>query len=110
MPQVAIVETPQEQAARVAHPDETNGGWLDRYTLVHASSGAAAQRLGLSFGTTVALAVAFEFGERSAKRRFPEMFPNPTQDSGPNMIGDVVAAAVGRQLSRALGKRRGRRR
>lgn len=106
MPALVLTETQQEQAARVARPGEINGDLIDRFTLAHVASGAAAQRYGLSLGTTIAAAIAFEFAERSAKRRFPEMFPNPTQDTAANMIGDVIAAAVGWKLSQMIRKRR----
>lgn len=105
MPQLAVTETPAEQANRVALPGEINGDFVDRFTLAHVAYGAAAQRYGLSFATTMALAVAFEALERPLKEAFPGKFPNPTQGSVPNMIGDVLAAGVGWGASRWLRRR-----
>ena len=76
-----------------------NGSMFDRFSLLHALSGHAMRRAGLSEGTAVALAVAWELVENQLKDRHPEAFPHPSHDSPANAFGDVVSAWVGYKLT-----------
>lgn len=101
-----MAEAPEAAAMRVAGPGEINGGLVDRFTFVHGAAGAAAYRYGASFQVTMVAAVLFEFAEREAKREFPRIFPNPTQDSLGNAVCDVLATAIGWHAARLVRKHR----
>lgn len=83
-----------------ASKSDVNQAWFDRFSLVHASYGAFVAKMGGRASTALLTAVAFEFAERELKRRFPDVFPNPSQDSAENMVGDVVVTMVGYFLTK----------
>lgn len=99
------VETAAQKSMRVARPGEPNGDFVDRFTFVHAGYGWAMHGIGVPLGATLVGAVLFEIAEREMKRRSPESFPHPTQDTIQNQVGDVLAAAVGWYVSRRLRRR-----
>lgn len=83
----------------LAMAGEINGDLLDRFSLVHASSGAMLGLLGVPFLATLLIAVGWEFLERPLKDRFPQVFPNASQDTRANMVGDVGAMMLGWYLA-----------
>ena len=70
----------------------------DGFTLFHLLAGYwLGQRLGPV--TVAAGAFLFELAERKAKRRSPQLFPYPSQDSVANASVDVGAVVLGALLS-----------
>ncbi len=80
---------------RTARPGEVNYPVVDRFTLVHAGFGALLSILGASRGQALAMAIGWELLERPLKRSMPQIFPDSTQDTIPNMIGDAIATELG---------------
>ena len=78
-----------------ADPGTINGDALDRFTLAHAASGAVAGALKSPWWATLAGALLWELVERPLKNKYPEAFPNSSQDTVPNAICDVAAIMVG---------------
>jgi hypothetical protein len=64
---------------------------VDRFTLAHAATGAVAGFLGLPPAVVIFVAIGWEFAERPLKRRFPDAFPHPSQDSLENATLDALA-------------------
>lgn len=85
-----------------AAPGQINAELVDRFTLVHAGVGVLLGYVGLSGGVAAAVAVGWELLERPLKDSYPQLFPNPSQDSLPNMIGDSVAMMLGWMAGRRL--------
>ena len=81
---------------------ETNGDAFDRFTIAHAGFGALLGVLRVTPVTAAVIAVGWEFLERPLKDRFPQVFPNATQDTLQNAAGDVLGVLVGYALSRGL--------
>ena len=82
-------------SSSVARADEINGAPIDRFTTVHGAFGFLMGAVGLSFGTAATVAIAWEFLERDLKRRWPDVFPHPSQDTPTNAAVDCVAALLG---------------
>lgn len=80
---------------RTARPGEVNYPVVDRFTLLHAGFGALLSILGASRNQTLAVAIGWELLERPLKRSMPQIFPNSTQDTIANMIGDAIAMKLG---------------
>ena len=80
-----------------------NQPFADRFTLLHLASGFILARLNVSLPHAVALAVIFELAEPSIKENLPQIFPDPSQDSWVNKVGDVLAVALGWWLSKRSG-------
>ena len=74
---------------------------LDRFTLAHLGVGYVLG-LVLTVPAVLVVALAWELAERPAKRKAPELFPNPSQDSVPNMAGDIAAMGLGAYLARGM--------
>ena len=91
---------------RTARPDEINGGYVDRYTVVHVCSGILIRGLGkkkIGWLAALGLAVGWEFLEHPMKDAWPGVFaPYDTQDSFPNSFVDVVAVMLGYGLMSLL--------
>ena len=68
---------------------------VDRFTLVHAGFGALLSIMGASRNQALAVAIGWELLERPLKRSMPQIFPDSTQDTIPNMIGDAIAMELG---------------
>lgn len=95
-------------SARQALDHEINGVPTDRFTLGHVAAGVMMGLARFDFWTTVAVAVGFEFLEEALKDRMPWMFPNPTSDSTPNRVMDVVGIVAGWALVRTIWPEHGR--
>ncbi len=85
-----------------AQPGQINGDVFDRFTFAHASVGASAAAMGFGLMPTVLLALFWELIERPLKDKFPQAFPNASQDTAPNAIGDVLGVLAGWSAVRAL--------
>jgi hypothetical protein len=73
---------------------------VDVYTLFHGGVGVISKQVGLTFGQTIALSLAWEWViEPMYKDRYPGIFPAPSQDSVVNRVVDTVAVAVGWSMS-----------
>lgn len=68
---------------------------FDRFSLLHLASGYMAKKLGFGFGITLLGSIVFEVLEVRLKNDYPNMFPNPSQDSSLNMLGDSIAVMAG---------------
>ena len=69
---------------------------IDVYTLAHAGWGALAFKAGLGLPVVVAASLAFEYWlEPTLKRRRPDVFPWPSQDSTANSVCDTLAVIAG---------------
>lgn len=75
-----------------------NTAAVDAWTVVHAATGFAAQRVGVSFGTYLALATLYEVVEWNLEYpRGSAIFGTKRPESFRNMATDLVAGAVGYQ-------------
>ena len=81
-----------------------NQDWIDRFTLLHLGSGFVLNRLNFNLTQAVSFAIIFELVEPILKRSLPQIFPNTTQDSWTNKVGDVIAVALGWLLSERSGR------
>lgn len=72
-----------------------NQNLFDRFSILHSLSGIVLKKMGLGVNATLIGSVLFEILENKLKISNPELFPNPTQDSKLNMIGDTVAVVAG---------------
>ena len=68
---------------------------MDRFTLIHLGIGFCYQRLGLSMGVMLLLAIAWEIIENPLKAHLPHLFPHATADTLQNVSGDVCAVIAG---------------
>lgn len=91
-------------AEAVAGKNEINGPLFDRFSLLHAGSGAVLRMAGAKFTTTLAVAIGWELLERPLKRRYPEAFPHATQDTVQNAVGDVFSMLLGWKIAERLTK------
>lgn len=80
---------------RAATGGEINGSAFDRYTVAHAASGVALGLRRIPWWAALGLAIVWEIVERPLKDRFPNWFPNATQDSLANSVVDVGAVMAG---------------
>lgn len=87
---------------RLAKPGEINYHMFDRYSLIHVLKGMAVQVLGRDLPRTVRLALFWEIAERPLKVHYPELFPNATQDTLANMVGDVLSTTGGWMIASYL--------
>jgi predicted cobalt transporter CbtA len=90
-----------------------NHSFLDAMSLVHVGVGMGFGLFRVRWWLTLLVAVLWEVAEHVLKIHRPQMFMFPSQDSLANAIGDVLCTGVGWALagpiSRASGRRRGRR-
>lgn len=69
---------------------------VDMYTLFHVAVGSFSRMAGLSFETTIAMSLAFEWWiEPMYKEKYPGIFPVPSQDTPINSAVDTAAVALG---------------
>jgi hypothetical protein len=88
---------------RTALPGEDNYGFVDRFTAAHAAFGVLAGLGRLSFGATLAAGLFFDLViERQFKDKWPELWPNPTQDTWQNITGDTIAMMIGWKFAKWL--------
>ena len=78
-----------------AKKDEVNYPLIDRFTLVHFIIGVGYGLLGLGFGWTLFLAIAWELIENPLKVHLPFIFPHGTADTLQNSVGDSLAVILG---------------
>lgn len=78
-----------------ARPGEDNYPLFDRWSLGHVGKGAFLRSSGVGAGATFAIAVAWEVLERPLKDCFPALFPESSQDTLQNMVGDVISTLSG---------------
>lgn len=100
-----------EVRMRTARPDEINGAALDRFSIIHFSSGVATGMLGTPAWAAAVGSVLWEFIERPLKDHFPEMFPHPLQDRLTNATTDTIFMMAGwwagRQIREGMLKAQG---
>lgn len=90
---------------RTALPGEDNYGFVDRFTAAHAAFGVMAGLGRLSWSVTLASGLFFDLViERQFKDRWPELWPNPTQDTWQNITGDTIAMMLGWKVATMLPK------
>ena len=88
---------------RTALPGEDNYGWVDRFTAAHAAFGVMAGLGRLPWWATLASGLFFDVViERQFKDKWPELWPNPTQDTWQNITGDTIAMMLGWKLAKML--------
>ena len=92
-------------AQRTAGPGEINYAAFDRYSLAHGLIGIAAAMMGLSFWSTLAIAVGWEIAEHILKNVVPSLFSYATQDTLINSVGDVLSSLVGWALTMVVRQR-----
>lgn len=85
---------------RIARHNEINGGFFDRYSLVHLLSGVLAAKGGLTYSQGLILHLLFEASENTIKVYTPHILDNYTFDSFRNTMSDNVFFLVGMYLSR----------
>jgi hypothetical protein len=90
-------------AQRTALPGEDNHGFVDRYTVGHAAFGVLGGLARLPWWGMLASGLVWDLIiERQFKDAWPELFPNPTQDTWQNIAGDTVAMMAGWKLANLL--------
>lgn len=90
-------------AQRTALPGEDNYGWVDRYTAGHAAFGVLGGLARLPWWGMLASGLFWDLViERQFKDAWPEIFPNPTQDTWKNIAGDTVAMMLGWKVANLL--------
>lgn len=88
---------------RTALPGEDNYSFVDRYTAGHAAFGVLAGLGRLPWWATLASGLFFDLVlERVGKDAWPELWPNPTQDTWQNIAGDTVAMMAGWKIANLL--------
>lgn len=85
-----------------ALPGEINYDVLDRFTLVHAGSGAIMGLFRLPWWVALLGAVSWDMAERVLKYGFPQLFPNYTQDTPQHIAVDAAAWMVGWAVTKQL--------
>jgi hypothetical protein len=75
---------------------------VDRFTLLHFLGGVALGRAGLRTRHALALGVGWEFVERPLKKKWPHLFPHPSQDSIDNAVVDSAMVGVGAMIGRRM--------
>ena len=68
---------------------------IDRFTIGHAAVGVGLGVVGMPLIATVAVAIGWELSEAPLKRRWPELFPHPSQDTPINSLLDAGAMVAG---------------
>ena len=91
-----------KKRARQAKPGEINGDLVDRFTLLHLLAGMALGAAGASVPLALGVGTVWEFVERPLKDRVPVIFPDSSQDTPLNAVGDSLAVALGCALARFL--------
>jgi len=79
-----------------------NQKMFDPYSIAHAGSGVVARSIGLSLGKTVFIHSIFELVENQYLKFHPtikKIFPDPSQDTLINVIGDTISIAIGWYLT-----------
>ena len=90
-------------AQRTALPGEDNYGFVDRFTAGHAAFGVLAGLGRLPWWATLASGLFFDLViERKFKDKWPELWPNSTQDTWQNITGDTIAMMLGWKLAKVL--------
>lgn len=88
---------------RTALPGEDNYDFVDRFTAAHAAYGVLAGLGRLPWWVTLGSGLFFDLViERQFKDKWPELWPNPTQDTWQNITGDTIAMMLGWQFARML--------
>lgn len=91
-----------KRGIRQARRGEINGGWVDRFTLVHFCLGVVYAAAGLTWLTAALLALLWEISENPLKKRFPGIFPRATADTPVNSVSDVIALMLGWAAGQAV--------
>ena len=90
---------------RTALPGEDNYGFVDRFTAAHAAYGVLAGLGRLPAWATLASGLAFDVViERHFKNVWPQLWPNSTQDTWMNIVGDTIAMMLGWKVATMLPK------
>lgn len=90
---------------RTALPGEDNYHFVDRFTAGHAAFGVLAGLGRLPWWATLASGLFFDLViERKFKDAWPELWPNPTQDTWQNITGDTIAMMAGWWIATKLPK------
>lgn len=79
-----------------------NHRYFDRFSIVHAAVGAAAERLGVPAWLAIGGQIVFEVFENDMKRSVRHIWPDPRPDGIENSVGDVASFVAGFYGSRAL--------
>ena len=88
---------------RTALPGEDNHGFVDRFTAAHAAFGVLAGLGRLPWWATLGSGLFFDLViERQFKDKWPELWPNPTQDTWQNITGDTIAMMIGWKVAKLL--------
>jgi len=88
---------------RTALPGEDNHGFIDRYTAGHAAFGVLAGLGRLPWWVTLSSGLFFDLViERHFKNAWPNLWPNPTQDTWQNITGDTIAMMLGWKVATLL--------
>ncbi len=93
-----IVAKPLQQMrmGRPARPGEVDYHAVDKFTIAHYAAGLLTGAARVPWWGALLMAVGWEIVERPLKRSMPGIFPSKgTQDTWPNMIGDVAAMMAG---------------
>ena len=97
------LSAPVVGAQRTALPGEDNYGFVDRFTAAHAAFGVLAGLGRLPAWATLASGLFFDLViERKFKDAWPEIWPNPTQDTWQNITGDTIAMMLGWKFAKLL--------
>lgn len=90
-------------AQRTALPGEDNYHFVDRFTAGHAAFGVLAGLGRLPWWATLASGLFFDLVvERQLKDAWPKIWPNATQDTWQNIVGDTIAMMVGWKVATIL--------
>ena len=91
------------QGQRTALPGEDNYGFVDRYTAGHAAFGVLGGLARLPWWAMLGSGLFFDLViERQFKDKWPEIWPNSTQDTWQNITGDTIAMMLGWKLAKLL--------
>lgn len=83
-------------------PSELNGQALDRFTLVHITSGILLGISRVPLSCAVCAAVGWEIVERPLKSHWPSFFANGLHDRLRNEVTDSTAVLLGWGIGRAI--------
>ena len=79
-----------------------NEKFFDRFSVVHAATGAVFELIGISAPIALGAQVAFELVENDLKLAFSPVFPDDSPDAWQNHVGDVVAFMGGYYAAQAV--------